>query len=199
LFLDIGANIGSYTLLASRLRGAKTIAFEPDAQVASALEGNIHANNIVALAKIYRIALGGDGGEIPFTIGLDTMNRAAAAGDQLVQMVPVRRLDEIFDAAHPTLMKLDVEGYEGEVLAGAGDVLASPSLLAVQSELCNEKVNSLLGSFGFEPVFYDPFTRKIALRPFGYQISNMLYVRDNEAVQERVMTAPRRLVARKYL
>jgi FkbM family methyltransferase len=199
LFLDIGANIGSYTILASKLCRAQTIAFEPELPVARTLEQNMHANDIVALARVHRIALGGYDGEIAFTTGLDTTNRVATAGDQRVQMVPVRRLDEVCDAALPTLMKLDVEGYEEEVLAGAVGVLASPSLLAVQSELCSQHLNSRLGSFGFEPAFYDPFTRKIARTEFSYRISNMLYVRDIEVVQERVATAPRRKVARKYL
>jgi FkbM family methyltransferase len=199
LFLDIGANIGSYTILASRLCRAQTIAFEPDPQAASRLERNIDANDIAALATVHRIALGQYDGEITLTAGLDTMNRVAMAGDERVQIVPVRRLDGICDGVKPTLMKLDVEGYEGEVLTGAAAVLASPSLLAVQSELRDENVDSLLGSFGFQPVFYDPFTRRIARRPFGYQIANMLYVRDLAAVQERIATAPRRQVAGKYL
>src|SRR5215472_14517544 len=58
LFLDIGANIGSYTVLASKLCGAQTIAFEPDPHAASALEQNIRANDIAALANVQRIALG---------------------------------------------------------------------------------------------------------------------------------------------
>src|SRR6266404_8257887 len=45
LFLDIGANIGSYTILASKLCGAQTIAFEPEPRVARTLEQNIHAND----------------------------------------------------------------------------------------------------------------------------------------------------------
>jgi FkbM family methyltransferase len=199
LFLDIGANIGSYTVLASKLCGARTVAFEPDPDAARVLEHNIHANGIVALAKVYRIALGEYDGDLAFTTGLDTMNRAATAGDQRVQMVPVRRLDGICDAAQPTLMKLDVEGYERKVFAGAVGVLASASLLAVQSELRDEKVSNLLGSFGFEPAYYDPLSRQIARTPFGYRISNMLYVRNVEAVQQRVTAAPRRQVAGKYL
>ena len=96
-------------------------------------------------------------------------------------------------------MKLDVEGYEEEVLSGATRVLGSPSLLAVQSELCTREVRATLGSFGFWPVFYDPFTREIAETDFGYRISNTLYVRDTNAVADRVATAARRKVAQKYL
>src|SRR5687768_12850180 len=45
LFLDIGANVGSYTVLASRVCGAETLAFEPDARAAARLARNVQANH----------------------------------------------------------------------------------------------------------------------------------------------------------
>src|SRR5579863_4327451 len=44
LFVDIGANIGSYTILASGVRRARTIAFEPDPVTFAALSRNIALN-----------------------------------------------------------------------------------------------------------------------------------------------------------
>ncbi len=46
LFLDVGANIGSYTILASAVCGADTIAVEPDKTTASYLSRNIAANDL---------------------------------------------------------------------------------------------------------------------------------------------------------
>jgi FkbM family methyltransferase len=199
LFLDIGANVGSYTILASKLCRAQTIAFEPDWEAATILEQNIHANDIATLATIHRTALGEQGGEIAFTSGLGPMNHVASDRDRIVQWVPVARLDDICGGAFPTLIKLDVEGYEERVLAGATRVLASPSLFAVQSELCSPNVERVLDSFGFKPAFYEPFTRELAGTPFGYRLSNMLYVRNVQAVMQRIGTAPHRQVSGKYL
>lgn len=199
LFLDIGANVGSYTVLASKVCGARTIAFEPDPEVAVVLSNNIRTNKIDALASVRRTALGDHSGEIGFTTGLDTTNHVVGPGDDVSQTVPLARLDDIPEAAAPTLIKLDVEGFEERVLAGAARVLASPSLLAVQSELCSRRVNEVLASFGFKPAFYNPLTREVAGRPFGYPVINMLYVRDGEAVAERVASAPRQTVAGKRL
>ena len=158
LFLDIGANVGSYTVLAAKVCKARAIAFEPDPNTARALRRNIAINHLNALSDVRGAALGEVHGQIAFTVGLDTMNRVARPDDKATQVVPIRRLDDFAEAAAPTLIKLDVEGFEEQVLAGAPGVLGSPSLLAVQSELCTPNIQRTLQSFGFERQFYDPFT-----------------------------------------
>lgn len=199
LFLDVGANIGSYTILASRVCKARAIAFEPDPDAARVLRRNITINHLNALALIEESAVGGVRGQIPFTVGLDTMNRVARPDDKSTRVVPMRCLDDIPDAAAPTMIKLDVEGYEEQVLSGASSVLGSPCLLAVQSELCNPVVEGTVQSFGFKRRFYDPFTRTLRCAPFGHRMSNALFVRNIELVTERLAQAPSRVVGGKAL
>jgi FkbM family methyltransferase len=199
LFLDIGANIGSYTILASRVCGARAIAFEPDPNTARLLRRNIAINHVSALAKVREAAVGDINGRIAFTMGLDTMNRVARPDDRSVQVVTIRRLDDISAAADPALIKLDVEGYEEQVLSGASRVLGSASLLAVQSELCSPMVRATLESFGFKRWFYDPFTRTLHPGPFGYRSSNALFVRGMDLVMERLAQAPTRTVGNRAL
>ena len=194
LFIDVGANIGSYAVLASKVCGARSIAFEPDPETVKWLRRNIEVNHLQALAVVHDVALGARNGEIAFTVGLDTTNHVAAAQDQRVRMVAVRRLDDIADAAHPTLVKLDVEGFEEQVLLGASHVLSSPSLLAVQSELCSPFVQTTLASFGFKPFFYDPMARRLSQEQCGYGMSNALFIRDHASVMDRVRQAPLRSV-----
>jgi FkbM family methyltransferase len=199
LFLDVGANIGSYTILASKVCGAHAVAFEPDPETAKVLRRNIAINHLETLATVREIALGGHAGDVAFTIGLDTVNRIARADDKRVRMVPVRRLDDIPDAAAPTLIKLDVEGSERQVVAGASRVLASTNLLAVQSELCTPDMQRALESFGFKAVFYDPFRRALGFSSFGYSIFNSLFIRNIEAVTRRLVYAPSRVVVGRSL
>ena len=111
IFLDIGANVGSYTVLASRVCGADSIAFEPDAATASALRRNIAANGIQDRVRVEQHALGSRNGEIPFTVGLDTMNRVATADDRGAKIVEVRLLDDVPGADNAVFAKLDVEGF----------------------------------------------------------------------------------------
>jgi FkbM family methyltransferase len=199
LFLDVGANVGSYAILAASLCSARVIAFEPDPDSARVLRRNIAINHLSALADVREAAVGGVHGKTAFTLGLDTMNRVAGLGDQSVQLVPIIRLDDIPDAETPTLIKMDVEGFEEQVLSGASRVLGSPSLLAVQSELCSPMVQHTLQSFGFERRFYDPFTRTLRPTPFGYRMQNALFVHDTELVTERLVQAPSRVVGGRAL
>jgi precorrin-6B methylase 2 len=71
LFLDVGANIGSFTVLASGVCGAETWAFEPDPDTLRHLKQNIAVNGLDALVKVYQCALGAEQGEVAFTFGLD--------------------------------------------------------------------------------------------------------------------------------
>lgn len=190
-FLDIGANIGSYTILASKVCGARTVAFEPDPATAAALRRNIAANAIEDLVTVQQTALGDQEGAISFTVGKDAMNHVATANDTAVQTVAVCRLDSLgpFD---PTVIKMDAEGFEAQIVRGAPDTFAAPSLVAVLTELSGGEVSEFLESKGFQLCGYDPFTRK--LDGSKGQTSNALYVRDLAKVQALVNAAPYRKV-----
>jgi FkbM family methyltransferase len=194
LFLDIGANVGSYTILASKVCGAHSIAFEPDPVTVRALRHNLALNAVEDRVRVEQVALGAHSGEIPFTVGLDTMNRVAAAGDQKSQVVTVKRLDDIPEVESAVLAKLDVEGFEDEVMKGGMSILSSPKLLAIQCESHGPTMTHALVSHGFVEYFYDPFSRVLSKERLDERASNALFVRDAEQVIRRVKGAPRRRV-----
>ena len=77
LFVDVGANIGSYTILASAVCGARSIAIEPDPGTVQSLNRNIEANSIGDRVTVIEAAVGAAAGTVCFTIGQDTTNRVA--------------------------------------------------------------------------------------------------------------------------
>ena len=82
LFVDIGANIGSYTVLSAAHVHAQTISIEPVPKTFQCLLDNIRINNIQEYVKEYNVALGAKKGEINFTFNLDTVNHVATDMDK---------------------------------------------------------------------------------------------------------------------
>ena len=82
LFLDVGANVGTYTLIASGVRKARTIAFEPDPQSMTSLRRNIDLNGLNGRVVLEQAAVGTEEGEVEFTIGQDTANHVTTESYQ---------------------------------------------------------------------------------------------------------------------
>lgn len=197
-FIDVGANVGSWTVLASALCGAKTLAIEADPQTAALLRRNIAVNNAAAKVTIAQVAVSDHTGTITFTKGLDTTNRLARAEDTEIQEVACQRLDDIAPA-DPVMIKIDVEGAEESVVRGAAETLRRPTLLAAVIESYAGPVEEMLAAAGFERVWYDPLTRILSREPNDSLANNALFVRDFAACQERVAAAPhRRLLGRQF-
>jgi FkbM family methyltransferase len=202
-FADIGANIGSYTVLASGVGRARTRAFEPDPDAFTALSRNIALNGLDTLVASRQCALGPQSGEIDFTVGLDTVNHVAIDKSGQTRSVAMDTLDHALGELRPSLIKLDVEGFESEVLRGAAQTLHWPELKAIISEDGSPAVAGTLRAAGFAEFNYDPFSRRLEHEgrksPPRRQGHNTLFVRDEDFVQQRVKEAPRIQVLGKWL
>jgi len=201
LFCDIGANVGSFTILASAARGARTRAFEPITDTFADLTANIVVNKVEDLVKASRMALGRGPGELRFTTTQDTTNHVALAGDAgNAQAVDVDSLDRQLAGEMPTMLKVDVEGWEQEVLLGARETLTKPSLLAVILELngsgdryrfADDDTHQIMLDAGFRPYQYAPFERLLTdLDSNHNRGGNTLYLRNVDEVRSRVEAAP---------
>jgi len=199
LFLDIGSNIGSYTILASGQIGAKTIAFEPVPSTFNSLKKNIELNNINDRVIAMEVATGSTFGVINFTINLDSENHVRPESFNKLSEdcvnVPILTIDSITSKhGYPTLAKIDVEGFETEVLKGMADTLHDRTLNAIIIELNGsgkrygfdeDEIHRLFLKNEFCPYYYDPFTRQLNLLN-TYGKFNTLYIRDLDFVKERI-------------
>lgn len=189
LFLDVGANVGTYTVLASGVCRARTYAFEPDPGTVRHLKRNIAVNSLEALVSVYECALGAEQGEAPFTVGRDAVNRIADADDKSVRMVRLERLDTVVAGLEPIMIKVDVEGAEEGVLQGATALLAKPCLKVVELETVTLESARILSRNEFERAYYDPFCHSLNREPISLNSSNSLFVRDWSFVSTRLETA----------
>lgn len=183
LFIDGGANIGSYTLLASVIAGAQTAAFEPDPETAGHLARHVRINGIESLTTLHETALGDRSDTVSFTTGLATMNRVEGGGQQRVPMIPLDSLE-----LAPSLIKLDLEGGEIAALKGAARTLEQPNLLAVICEDNAPATAQVFAEIGFNRFRYAPFERLLEPEPRALW-ENGIFIRDIEAVRTRVVSA----------
>ena len=148
VFWDIGANIGAYSLYAAAARGLHTLAFEPSPGNFANLCTNVALNRVDHLVEAYPIALSD-------RIGLDRLAmpdsevgnafsslegdggtaRESGSISQAVTSYSVDGFAAQFEPAFPNHIKIDVDGIEDRIVAGAGRTLEDPRLRSVQVEM----------------------------------------------------------------
>lgn len=146
VFYDIGANIGLYSCLASRVTSAPVFAFEPHPDNAKRLQQN--ANHNGGGVSLFEHALVDTDGEDELSLTLD---KVGSAGHSLVSTtetqdtitISKRHGDEFIaanDLPTPTAIKIDVEGTEGAVLDGLSGVLGRPACRLVYCEVHADRI-----------------------------------------------------------
>jgi len=128
LFVDVGANFGWYSCALASIAGACIVSIEPDPENCAALRANIDRNglrNVVvfhgavgprpALLTMARRSPGNSG-----TVAVTAGRPAPGSGSYWVGSTPLNDLLNalVQPAARPVLIKIDVEGFEPQVLAG---------------------------------------------------------------------------------
>lgn len=200
VFLDVGANVGVYTLLAAGFCRAKTIAVEPIPATYQDLLINLRLNDLHTVVRTECVGLGDERATVRFVSSSNAAwSHVASPSEEHAETVAVDvvPMDELVDEVVPTMIKIDVEGYEYAVLNGGTVTLTNPGVHVVIVELngsgrkygvLDEDVHALLLSKGLLPHIYDPFTRKImVLDDFTRHNQNVLYIRDANFVRQRVV------------
>lgn len=141
--VDVGANIGTISLaLAKKIEGQGQIyAFEPHPRIYSYLENNIKLNKQNQCILTHCTALGEKAGTMFFSDKSDDTNNQLGTEGKL--KVAIQMLDEVIPYKQPiSLLKIDVEGFEYQVLQGASRVLEQTDFIYLE---CIPEMLSLNG------------------------------------------------------
>tara|TARA_B100001250_G_scaffold413708_1_gene448742 strand:- start:6489 stop:7379 length:891 start_codon:yes stop_codon:yes gene_type:complete len=194
LFFDIGSNIGSWTILASGVVGSKSVSIEPIKESYYQLIDNINLNNLNEKVTLYNIALGSKDCDIKMSKQYGALNRIIMTDDDY-ELVGMKTLDQI-SCNDPFMIKIDVEGYEMEVLNGGSKTLSSASLQVIIIELNGSakkygssdiEISNKIIEYGFIPISYNPFKRKIIeLKKYNDKKHNTIFIRNYNFVKKNI-------------
>ena len=157
VFYDIGANIGLYSLFASLKTGCRCVSIEPNPFSYDGLIRNVLLNKVQDKVIALCMAVGDDEGLL--RLGMVT-DESGAVGSTLAQSedgrtqvaAVVTRLDSLVKLKNipfPNHVKIDVDGIEDQILAGAQATLADSRVKSVLIEVCDrqpEQVTALRSS-----------------------------------------------------
>ncbi|MBM3357307.1 MAG: FkbM family methyltransferase [Betaproteobacteria bacterium] len=184
VLVDIGANVGMYTVWAAKTRGAMVFAFEPEAQNYALLNHNIIINGLGARVKAYCLALSDEAGYSELHLSAVQLGGSCHSLGERVdfkhepmnpafsQGCVAARLDDLVASGVvplPNYIKIDVDGFEPKVVAGARRVLRDGKVRSLLIETNQNLPDHLqmvaeLESMGFR---YDPAQVAAAERKSG--------------------------------
>jgi FkbM family methyltransferase len=184
-FIDGGANVGAYTLLAAKLvgRSGRVDAFEPAPLEFGRLRENVLLNRL-GQVHVHEAALAEVPGRAAFTVDRSSGNRLRRADDAMSQVATVRvtTLDQALGPAMYAMAKLDLEGAEPLALRGGERHLAARNPPVILLEL----VDRFVRRFGTSAVDVATWLRDRGYELAEYDVSNnRITVRDRSLIGSR--------------
>ncbi len=184
LFVDIGANIGTYTLVVSEIQTATVISVEAHPVTFIQLQNNVATNqreNVISR----NVAITDYEGVVLFSDYSDSaINMIVTEGKEKsgIIQVPSTTIDNLIDDSshnhNPVIIKIDVEGYEFSVLNGASRCLPKVSIIQIEGGESPE-VQRLLHAYGINGPFYAHYHNKLLNRIPQRRQEDPLYIAEN--------------------
>lgn len=153
VFYDIGANVGLYScLVGSAEKNCDVYSFEPHPANVEALERNLLRNGVNS--EIFRLALADEEGTVELSsegseagLGEHSLDTTVAETTVTVEVKQLDTLRKEYDLPVPTLVKIDVEGAELDVIDGATETFSHPDCSTIYCEVHPKRIESFGGSY----------------------------------------------------
>jgi len=164
LMVDAGANMGYFSLIfLANSKSGKVISFEPNPSVFKLLETNLDINMLCDRATIYKKALSFESGVLNFSFGSNNLQSGwGHVSSSSENTITSHNLDDLYlEDSIIDILKIDVEGFEYEVLMGSEKLLQTKRIKNIFFEINDEllRMKNLSGKFVIE-----------YLKNFGYQV-----------------------------
>lgn len=208
VFVDVGANVGVYTLIASRRVGAKgaVYSFEPNPDVAAQLKRNLAANNCPNVT-LFQIPLSSQRAICKLQMPANGFDAWSSLANPVMEEPGCLELEIESDSwdnlylqrtlRKPTFMKIDVEGWESRVMEGARSLLTGDDAPFLMVEFCDStakragsscaEIYGMLVEFGYKIYRFDEQAESFTESPLAaaYDYENLYGIKDLELVLRR--------------
>lgn len=209
VFVDVGANIGLFTLTAAKLvkKTGRVYAVEPCFKTYQRLLKNVGLNYLNNVS-CHQLALSNKTGQVDMTVSLDgfdawnSLAQPTAGSSFTVEPITSIRWDD-FVREHNligcvTMMKIDVEGWETHVLSGGFETLSRTDAPVLQVEFtekasqsansCCQKLYYSLEKLGYQMFIYDAESKELVHDPLreSYPYVNLIAAKHPEKVVARL-------------
>lgn len=135
-FVDVGANIGYFSVLGSTLVGAsgRVVAVEPEPRNLSLLSANLWRHRCEN-ALVLPVAAHRQHGFLPLRMNEENRgDHQVGWAEEADLLVPCARLDDLLRDVEPDLIKVDTQGVDHDVIAGLAEVIAENLSLTILVE-----------------------------------------------------------------
>ncbi len=209
IFVDIGANIGLFTLIAAQRVGktGKVYSFEPGIKAFERLQINVQLNQ-VSNTCCYQIALSDRSGKAVMYIANDnrdawnSLSKPLSSESAFIENIETITFDEFVEknqlTGKVTMVKIDVEGWESHVLSGGVGTFSRPDAPVLQVEFteenarqagtsCRNLYEQLVG-LGYTLFTYDKQSNSLirsVVRDY-YVYSNLIACKNQEYITTRL-------------
>jgi FkbM family methyltransferase len=197
--VDAGANIGLHTLFFAKRVGpeGRVYAFEPGQSAFGRLQSHVERNQL-ANVRCFHCALGASEGVVAITENCQDNSRnfvvESSSGTNGTKNVGLRSLDQVLKkegVGRVDFLKIDVEGFEPQVLEGASNYLRQQSIRVLQLELDDSslarsgytaaRVSNMLDDAGYRCAEWSCQSR--SFRPADKTSFNTFFVAETELLQ----------------
>ncbi len=200
LFMDVGANVGVFTVLAGSAVGASCVSVEPGEESFAHLSDNIAINRMQDRVQAVQACVSNEDASCLFSNSPEsTLSHITnSAGDAHTTEVATLRIDTILVGKVPVMLKIDVEGFEKQALEGAVQTLENPQLKVVLLEIGSHslrygiepsEIHEIMVRHGFRPYIYEPFSRRLSELESFAPGDNTLYIREQDFIEDRLAVA----------
>jgi len=178
VFIDIGANIGQHSLFAGSIVGnsGKVYSFEPIPYIYNQLLDSVKINHFENIITAHNTALGEKDGTETLYVETNNVGGSSIVGHHGIEnkkiSITIKKVDDILaNVERINMIKIDVEGYEYEVLSGMQKTLArcnpiiilefSGQLYFAKDKTRGEKIISLLENAGYDLYDIEDYMKKV--------------------------------------